>query len=130
MKEGEFMRKKGSIEILCELEDGGKSFNEFKLDISPNTLSSRLKEALDLGLIEQRICREGRTKVKYYLTDRGKELLKAIKSIKDNYFRLKEDVKRLEEEINKKKEEIKRKKEELEKLVSSLKRCDINVDKD
>ena len=113
MKEDEFLRRKGSIEVLCELEEGGKSFNEFRLDISPNTLSSRLKEALDLGLIEQRICREERTKVKYYLTDKGKELLKAIKSIKDNYFRLKEDVKRLEEEI-------KRKKKELEKLVSSL----------
>ncbi len=113
MKEEEFLRRKGSIEILCELEEGGKSFNEFELDISPNTLSSRLKEALDLGLIEQRICREDRTRVKYYLTDMGKELLKAIKSIKDNYFKLKEDIKRLEEEIR-------RKKKELRELISSI----------
>ncbi len=113
MKEEEFLRRKGSIEILCELEEGGKSFNEFELDISPNTLSSRLKEALDLGLIEQRICREDRTRVKYYLTDIGKELLKAIKPIKDNYFKLKEDIKRLEEEIR-------GKKKELEELISSI----------
>ena len=115
MREEDFLRRKGSIEILCELEKNGKSFNEFNLDISPNTLSSRLKEALELGLVEQRVCREERSKIKYYLTDKGKELLKTIKSIKDDYFRLKNDVKKLEEEL-------KRKKKELEELVSSLRK--------
>jgi len=116
MDEVEFLKRKGSIEVLCELEENGKSFNELRdLGISPNTLSSRLKEALDLELIEQRVCREGeRSKIKYHLTEKGKEVVKTIESIKEDYFRLKEEVKRLEEEAKKKRQEIR---EILENLV-------------
>ncbi len=116
MDESEFLKRKGSIEILCELESGEKGFNELrKLDISPSTLSSRLKEALDLGLVDQKLCREERAKIKYYLTEKGKKVMRMVESIKKDYFRLKEEARRLEEEAR-------RKREEIEKLLSFLKR--------
>ncbi|RLI77961.1 hypothetical protein DRP04_10645 [Archaeoglobales archaeon] len=114
MDESEFLKRKGSIEILCELESGEKGFTELKnLDISPSTLSARLKEAMDLGLVDQKLCREERAKIKYYLTEKGREVMKMVESIKKDYFRLKEEAKRLEEEAKKKRQEIE---EILEKL--------------
>jgi len=109
MDESEFLKRKGSIEILCELENGERGFNELKnLDISPSTLSSRLKEAMNLGLVDQKLCREERAKIKYYLTEKGREIIESVGSIKKDYFKLKEEVRKLEEELRKKKEKMKK----------------------
>ena len=44
------------------------------LRLSPNTLASRLKEARKLALIKEELTREdGRAKIKYVLTEKGKK---------------------------------------------------------
>jgi len=109
MDKTEYIKKKGGIEILCELSEGEKGFNELKrLDISPSTLSTRLREALDLNFVEQVIHREEslKPKISYRLTEKGKEVVRMIESIRKDYFRLKEEVKKLEEEVKKKKKEM------------------------
>ena len=108
----EFIKRKGGIDILCELSNGKKSFNELKnVGVSPSTLSERLKEALDLKLIEQvveqRLTQKTlKPKIYYRLTEKGKEILKMIEPIRDDYLRLRDEIKRLKEEIRKKEKEL------------------------
>ncbi len=117
MDEKKFIKSAGAIEILCELSDGEKSFGELKeLGISSGTLSKRLKEAINLGLIRQEIKHEKDTlkpKIVYLLTEEGKELFRSIGHVKEEYLRIKE-------EIGKLKEELKRKEEEIKKLLEKL----------
>jgi len=114
----EFLKKRGSIDILFNLAEEEKSFNELEsLNLSPNTVLSRLREAQTLGLIEEKLLRqkEGRSKIKYALTKKGKEIMDASKTIKKDYLKLREEINKLEEETRKKEEEIKT-------LLSSLQR--------
>jgi len=119
MDELKFIKRKGGIEILCELSNGEKSFNELKnVGVSPSTLSERLKEALDLKLIEQvveqRVSQSAlKPKIYYRLTEKGREILKKIEPRKDDYLRLREEIKRLREEIRKKEEKLKKLFEEI-----------------
>jgi len=106
----EFLEKRGSLDILFNLAEEEKSFNELEsLSLSPNTVLSRLREAQTLGLIEEKLLRqkEGRSKIKYGLTKKGKEITDTSKTIKKDYLKLREEINKLEEEIRKKEEEIK-----------------------
>jgi len=113
-----YIQRKGSIDLLFELENMPKSFNELEetLRFSPNTILSRLREAQRLGLIKEELFREksGRARIKYKLTDKGKNLLKELKKIKNKYLELVKEISTIEK--------AKKKKEaELEELISSLK---------
>ena len=112
MDKREFVRRAGTIEILCELSDGEKSFGELKeLGISSGTLSKRLKEAIKLGLIKQEVRHEKdalKPKIVYQLTEEGKELLKSIEHVKKEYLRIKEEIRQLREEVKRKEVEIKK----------------------
>ncbi len=59
MDERNFIQKKGSIDILLQLEESPKSFNELEeaLKLSPNTILSRLREAQKLGLVKEDLLR-------------------------------------------------------------------------
>jgi DNA-binding HxlR family transcriptional regulator len=114
----EFLEKRGSIDILFNLAEEEKSFNELEsLNLSPNTVLSRLREAQALNLIEEKLLRqkEGRSKIKYVLTKKGKEIMDVSKSFKKDYLKLREEINGLEENIRKKEEEIKT-------LLSSMQR--------
>lgn len=114
----DFLERKGGLDILYKLAEGKKSFNELEsLNLSPNTILSRLREAQALGLIEEKLLRqkEGRSKIKYTLTKKGKKIIEACKSIKKDYLKLREEINNLEEKTRKKEEEIKT-------LLSSLQR--------
>jgi len=118
MDEKAYLQRKGSIDLLFELENMPKSFNELEetLRFSPNTILSRLREAQRLGLIKEELFREksGRARIKYKLTDKGKNLLKELKKIKNKYLELVKEISTIEK--------AKKKKEaELEELISSLK---------
>lgn len=68
-------------EIVVALKAGPLSFNDLqrKLRISPNTIGRRVKELKKFGLIEPTLDQTGaRTKVKYRLTQKGKEAAQSI----------------------------------------------------
>ncbi|MDV0447311.1 putative HTH-type transcriptional regulator YybR [Methanosarcinaceae archaeon Ag5] len=81
--------KKWTLCILHELYKGDmcdKRFNELKnclCDITPKTLSMRLKEMESEGLIEKRIDSSSfPVKCEYTLTDSGKELVEVVQALK------------------------------------------------
>jgi len=101
---------KGLLDVLMMLEEGEKSFTELKaLDLSPNTVLARLREAQERGLVNQKLFpRKGRKpKIKYVLTREGKEVLKMYESIRERYTELKAELQNLQEEVRKKEKEMK-----------------------
>lgn len=102
MNEKEFLQKKGSLDILFQLDKAPKSFNELEevLRLSPNTLASRLKEARKLALIKEELTREdGRAKIKYVLTEKGKKVVKKFESIRKEYEKIQKEIASLEEQL-------------------------------
>lgn len=109
--EKEFIRKKGSLDILFQLDKVPKSFSELEevLRLSPNTLASRLKEARKPTLIKEELTREnGRAKIKYVLTEKSKKVVKKFESIRKEYEKIQKEIAGLEEQL-KEKEELLRK---------------------
>jgi len=117
MDEREFIKRAGAIEILCELSNGERSFGELKeLGIASGTLSKRLKEAIELGLIRQEIRREKdslKPKVVYQLTEEGRKFIKSIEHVKEEYLRIKREIERLRGEIKEKEKNLRKLFEEL-----------------
>lgn len=71
----EMIGKKWTILILRELFRGFSRFNrllENVMGINPRTLSQRLQELQDLGLVRKRVLSETPVQVTYELTDLGK----------------------------------------------------------
>lgn len=79
------LSKKWTLLILRELHNNGtKRFNDLIRDmknISPRTLSKRLKELEKLGLISKKRFNETPPRVEYSLTDKGNELIKCFRYI-------------------------------------------------
>lgn len=82
--------KKWTLCILHELHKGNmcdKRFNELKNqlnDITPKTLSARLKEMEQEGLITKTVDSTSfPVKCEYALTDSGKELIEIVQALKD-----------------------------------------------
>jgi len=101
---------KGLLDVLMMLETGAKSFTELKaLDLSPNTVLSRLREAQKRGFVDQKLFpRMGRKpKIKYVLTKEGEEVLKMYESIRERYTELRAELQGLQEEVRKKEKELK-----------------------
>lgn len=81
--------KKWSIYILFELykgEKGEKGFNELKRklhDITPKTLSTRLKELEEYDLIHKMVDNSiSPARCEYSLTDSGEDFMQIVKDIK------------------------------------------------
>ena len=78
-----YLSKKWTLLILRELHNNGtKRFNELIKEmenISPRTLSQRLKELERLELISKNRFNEIPPRVEYSLTDKGKELINCFK---------------------------------------------------
>lgn len=101
---------KGLLDVLMMLDTGEKSFMELKaLDISPNTVLSRLREAQKKELVEQKLFpRKGKKpRIKYVLTKQGKEVLTMFESIREKYVDLRTELQSLQEEVRKKEKEMK-----------------------
>lgn len=102
--------RKGLLDVLMMLETGEKSFTELKtLDLSPNTVLSRLREAQKKGLVDQKLFpRKGRKpRIKYVLTEEGEKVLKMYESIRERYTELRAELQNLQEEARKKEKEMK-----------------------
>jgi len=118
-----FLEKKGGLDIFFMLAHGPKTFDELQsLNLSPNTILWRLREARTLDIVEQRLMsvERGRSKIKYHLTKRGEEILKVSMPIKKDYIGLREEINRLEEEIRKREDKIKNLLFPLQKLVARI----------
>lgn len=71
------LHKKFLIEIIIALKDAPLAFNEIqdRLKIYSDTLSRRLKELEEFGIIEASITQEEKGKrVRYRLTDKGNKI--------------------------------------------------------
>ena len=75
--------RKWTLLILRELHNNGaKRFNHLisdMKDISPRTLSKRLKDLEKLGLVSKKRFNEIPPRVEYSLTNKGKEVIKCFK---------------------------------------------------
>lgn len=84
------LSKKWALLILRELHiNGTKRFNDLIIgmpNISPRTLSKRLKELERMKLITKKKFNEIPPRVEYSLTKQGKELIKCFKYM-DNWVR-------------------------------------------
>jgi len=80
-----YLSKKWTLLILRELYNNGtKRFNDLIRDmknISPRTLSKRLKELEKLELVSKKRFNEIPPRVEYSLTNKGKELIKCFKHL-------------------------------------------------
>ncbi len=75
------LSKKWSLLILKELSENKKNFTQLKdalNDISTTTLSARLKELEKEGIISSENIRQIPPKHEYFLTQKGKELIKCF----------------------------------------------------
>ena len=102
--------EKGFVDILLMLEDEPKSFSELKaIGFSPNTILLRLRNAQKQGLIKEELSPQGgkKSRIKYTLTNKGRDDLENFLPIKSKYLDLKEDIDGLEREIRAKEQNIK-----------------------
>lgn len=86
----EFLQSKGGVGLLTVLQNRGKTYSEIEPNvlITSSTISTRLDDALDLGLIEITPARRhGRTLNEYHLTDFGEAVVRelAMRGIVSNY---------------------------------------------
>lgn len=101
---------KGLLDVLIALEESERSFTEMKsLNLSPNTLLARLREAMAKGLVSQELVpiKGKRPRIKYRLTKEGKDTLKMYASVREKYTELKMELQQLQEEVRKKEKELK-----------------------
>lgn len=94
----EHLSRSWALQILGELNGGGTvRFNELKrrlTGITATTLSERLKEFENDGLITRRIYPEIPPRVEYSLTEDGKDLSKVIEQL-DRWIRSRQSKKLL-----------------------------------
>ncbi|MBI2046781.1 helix-turn-helix transcriptional regulator [Candidatus Pacearchaeota archaeon] len=80
-----YLSKKWTLLILRELHNNGtKRFNDLIREmenISPRTLSKRLKELEKLELVSRKRFNEIPPRVEYSLNNKGKELIKCFKHL-------------------------------------------------
>lgn len=104
------IRKESMIDLLLALEKD-KSFIELKacLNMSPNTILARLREAQKDNLVDQIFIKRENKKpiVKYTLTEKGRETLALFIPFKTDFLSLKKELNELENKVRQKKKNIK-----------------------
>src|SRR6266851_3795464 len=68
------------------LREGPRKFQDFERsfpDISPSTLSARLKTLEEHGIVERRFYDEHPPRAEYVLTDKGRELGPVLRALRD-----------------------------------------------
>ena len=81
----DIISKKRSLYIVRELTDSPKRYNQILKSLSwgitPKILSARLKELVEEKFINKKVHNTSPIGVEYSLTERGKEFIKAFKSV-------------------------------------------------
>jgi DNA-binding HxlR family transcriptional regulator len=82
--------RKGVIEILENLDrrGGGLKYKEIEEVVgNPSTASRNLTELEAFGIVKRKVSSEKYRPVYYLLTDEGRELLSAVREIREKYTR-------------------------------------------
>lgn len=78
------LRKKGSYEVLKELEKGSKRFRDLKKVITHSTLANRLSELENYNLIVRKVDEKQKPPVvEYVLTEKGREILEFFRKFSE-----------------------------------------------
>ena len=104
-----FIFEKSGAMVLILLSDKDLSFNELKAAIkaSPNTVLARLREAMQIGIAEEKLVRTGRRAlIKYTLTREGREFVNNLNDFKKHFTAVNEELNKIKEEEQKKETEI------------------------
>jgi len=99
-----------TFRILLSLKEESKSFNDLKkLDMSPNTLLSHLREAQAKGWVNDRLGKQKdkKPKIMYSLTNDGESLLKTYSSIISQYTDLRKELEEMQNKVREKEKRIK-----------------------
>lgn len=110
------IESKGLLDILLLMDEKERSFVELRrLDLSPNTVLKRLRQAQDQGLVSSHISTNTgkRPRIRYGLTKMGGRVTALCKSHRTKYLHLRS-------EIEKTKKQLRRQEKEMQSLVSSL----------
>ncbi len=106
----EFLKKKGAADLMFEISEGPKTFNELVdlIRLGPNTVLSRLREAQNLNLVEEKLVRKenGRPSISYVITSNGKKAIQPLDSIRVNYIKLKKELNELKKQEREKEDKI------------------------
>jgi len=98
------------LRILLTLREGKKSFNDLKniLDMSPNTILMRIREAQTEGLVEDGLVRRKgkKPKISYYLTEEGEKVLETYNAILPRYNSLRKELEKLQKEVREKEKKV------------------------
>lgn len=102
---GEFLKSKGGVGLLAVLQNRGRTYSEIEPDviITSSTISTRLDDAVEIGLVDvRRARRHGRTLNEYYLTDFGEEVVEdlARRGIVSNYRDMRTHYQAMEEKTD------------------------------
>jgi DNA-binding HxlR family transcriptional regulator len=100
-----FLESKGGVGLLAVLQNRGKTYSEIEPDliITSSTISTRLDDATELGLIEIIPARRhGRTLDEYHLTDFGEAVVKelAMRGVISNYRDMRTHYQSMEEKLD------------------------------
>lgn len=85
-KTAEIISGKWTILIIRDLATGVKRFNQLERSlhrISPKTLSERLRSLEEEGIITRQTFAEVPPRVEYSLTEKGRDLVKVIESMRN-----------------------------------------------
>ena len=82
----DLLERRHAITILWASSSGAVRFNEFKQAVSgvpPKTLSERLRELEQAGVLERRLVDSNPPYAEYRLTERGKRLASVVEAIQN-----------------------------------------------
>lgn len=105
----DYLESKGAIEILAEIgeESACRHFHlRHRINLSSSTLSNRLKEGVQSGLLEQTLMTtpDGQKEKGYKLTEKGKKIFEMIEGTElSEMYR---ERKRLEDSISKQESDL------------------------
>ncbi len=80
----DLLERRYAITILWASSSGAVRFNEFKQAVSgvpPRTLSERLRELEQAGVLERRVVDASPPYAEYRLTDRGRQLASVVRAL-------------------------------------------------
>jgi len=110
MEVKEYLKKKWTPALLFTLREGNHTFTELmgKLSASPNTISDRLEEGQERGLVSQglRPRKNAKSKIEYELTERGVRMAEALSPIEEEYWRLREETKEIRKRMRENRKEM------------------------
>ena len=97
------------LDLLLTLNGGSKTFNELKnLNMSPNTVLARLRNAQTNGWVKDELVRhkDTKSKIAYSLTKEGESAVLKYHFILPQYNELRKELKNLQRKVKEKEKKV------------------------